>query len=170
MSNMDILQKKWFKKIIPVWNRGSNILVRLIWSHHRLLCFMTNMKEHSREICYNLLDLAIHPSLNLLHPLVCSYPSCEGSEAGRSRPPDPAKYLFLSLNSHSTPLQISHCRNFFLPNALNFLELKLFSVHWIGSHCAPLALWHCAHACYDVWHNNLRVPNAKPNCSKVLKC
>jgi len=44
--------KKWFKKLIPVRNSGSNILVRPICSHHRLLCSMTNMKEHSREICY----------------------------------------------------------------------------------------------------------------------
>ena len=43
--------KKWSKKLIPVWNKGSNILLPHIWSHHRLLCSMTKLKEHSREIC-----------------------------------------------------------------------------------------------------------------------
>ena len=52
-DDMYILQKNWSKTLIPAWNKGSNILLPHIWSHHRLLCSMTKLKEHSREICYN---------------------------------------------------------------------------------------------------------------------
>ena len=48
---MYILQKKLSKTLNPVWNKGSNILLPHIWSHHRPLCSMTKLKEHSREIC-----------------------------------------------------------------------------------------------------------------------
>ena len=65
---MDILQKKWFKKLIPVRNSGSNILVRPICSHHRLLCSMTNIKEHSREICYPPSPLSAMVSIQLTPP------------------------------------------------------------------------------------------------------
>ena len=50
-DDMYILQKNWSKTLIPAWNKGSNILLPHIWSHHRLLCSMTKLKEHSREIC-----------------------------------------------------------------------------------------------------------------------
>ena len=45
-------KKKIVKTFIPAWNKGSNILLPHIWSHHHLLCSMTKLKEHSREICY----------------------------------------------------------------------------------------------------------------------
>ena len=44
-------KKNWSKMLIPAWNKGSNILLPHIWSHHRLLYSMTKLKEHSREIC-----------------------------------------------------------------------------------------------------------------------
>ena len=45
-------KKNWSKTLIPAWNRSSNILLPPICSCHRLLCSMTKLKEHSREICY----------------------------------------------------------------------------------------------------------------------
>ena len=45
-------KKNWSKMLIPAWNRSSNILLPPICSHHCLLCSMTKLKEHSREICY----------------------------------------------------------------------------------------------------------------------
>ena len=37
ISNMDILQKKWFKSLIPARNRRSNILLHTLKGYHRLL-------------------------------------------------------------------------------------------------------------------------------------
>ena len=50
-DGMYILQKNWSKTLNPAWNKGSNILLPHIWSSHRLLCSMTKLREHSREIC-----------------------------------------------------------------------------------------------------------------------
>ena len=44
-------KNNWSKTLIPAWNRSSNILLPPICSCHRLLCSMTKLKEHSREIC-----------------------------------------------------------------------------------------------------------------------
>ena len=40
------------KKLVK--NAHSCILLPHIWSHHRLLCSITKLKEHSREICYHI--------------------------------------------------------------------------------------------------------------------
>ena len=49
-DDMDILQKESVQKLIPAQNRSSNILLSPICSCHCLLCSMTKLKEHSREI------------------------------------------------------------------------------------------------------------------------
>ena len=43
---------KWIKTLTPAQNRSSNILLHLKWGRPRLLCLITNTKEHSRTICY----------------------------------------------------------------------------------------------------------------------
>ena len=50
-DDMDILQKKWSKTLIPAWNKSSNIFHTPICtcSCHRLLCSRTNLKEHSKS-------------------------------------------------------------------------------------------------------------------------
>ena len=55
MSNMDIMQKKWFKTLTPAQNRSSNILLHLIWSRHHLLCFITNAKRNTAGLSATLL-------------------------------------------------------------------------------------------------------------------
>ena len=50
ISNMDILQKKWFKSLIPARNRRSNILLHTLKGYHRLLNWHCQL---SRAINYH---------------------------------------------------------------------------------------------------------------------
>ena len=59
-------KKNWSKTHIAAWNRSSNILLPPICSHHRLLCSMTKLKEHSREICYPPPQVTTEAALGLI--------------------------------------------------------------------------------------------------------
>ena len=48
LDDIDILQKKWSKTLIPAWNRSSNILLPPICSCHHLLCSITKYFEEPR--------------------------------------------------------------------------------------------------------------------------
>ena len=61
ISNMDILQKNWFKSLIPARNRRSNILLHTWRGCHRLLNIKNpNVNKLSRAINYNTTPISLN--------------------------------------------------------------------------------------------------------------
>ena len=51
ISNMDILQKNWFKSLLPARNRRSNILLHTLRGCHRLLNWHCQLSRAINYLC-----------------------------------------------------------------------------------------------------------------------